>query len=83
MHNAGNEKREKDTHPHFKGNAIIDGVEYWVSAWKRDPDGNPKAPALKFSFQKKEVVHGSGMQQAQQAVSAPPSDFDDSDGIPF
>ncbi len=49
-----NEKREKDTHPHFTGNATIDGVDYWVSAWKRDDDARENAPLLKFSFKVKE-----------------------------
>ena len=49
-----NEDRKSDTHPHFKGSMDIDGVEYWVSAWTRKPDANPKSPALTFSFKKKE-----------------------------
>ena len=37
-----NTKREKDTHPNATGTALIDGVEYWVSAWtKKDKNGNP------------------------------------------
>ena len=31
-----NEKREKDTHPHATGTAVIDGVAYWVSAWTKE-----------------------------------------------
>lgn len=31
-----NEKREKETHPHATGSAMIDGVEYWVSAWTKE-----------------------------------------------
>jgi hypothetical protein len=31
-----NDKREKDTHPHATGTALIDGVEYWVSAWTKE-----------------------------------------------
>lgn len=31
-----NEKREKDTHPHATGTAMIDGVEYYVSAWTKE-----------------------------------------------
>jgi hypothetical protein len=36
-----NQKREKDTHPNATGSALINGVEYWVSAWtKTDKNGN-------------------------------------------
>ena len=31
-----NDKREKDTHPHFTGKINIDGVEYWLSAWTKE-----------------------------------------------
>lgn len=37
-----NNKREKDTHPNATGSCLINGVEYWVSAWtKKDKNGNP------------------------------------------
>lgn len=37
-----NQKKEKDTHPNATGSAMIDGIEYWVSAWtKSDKNGNP------------------------------------------
>ena len=43
-----NDKREKDTHPHAKGSALIDGVEYWVSAWtKEGKDGRYQSLAFK------------------------------------
>lgn len=31
-----NDKREKDSHPHATGSAMIGGVEYWVSAWTKE-----------------------------------------------
>ena len=36
-----NQKKEKDTHPNATGSCLIDGVEYWISAWvKEDKNGN-------------------------------------------
>ena len=51
----GNQKKQKDTHPDFTGNAVVDGVEYRIAAWKRKPNANPKAPSLKFKFERAQV----------------------------
>ena len=29
-----NQRRETDKHPHFQGQVDVEGVEYWISAWK-------------------------------------------------
>lgn len=68
-----NDKKETDRHPDFTGSLNVEGVEYWVSAWKRKPDANPKAPALSFSVKPKE-------QQPQQAPAQQQGMDDD---IPF
>lgn len=83
-----NEDKQSDKHPDFKGNAVIEGVEYWVSAWKRSPDANPKAPALKFRLKAKEEVHNNGKQRAEQSLqsngqNANQFDQDGFDDIPF
>jgi hypothetical protein len=49
-----NEKKDKDTHPDFTGSLNVNGVEYWVSAWKRKEGANPKSPALSFSVKPKD-----------------------------
>ena len=72
-----NDKKEKDTHPDFKGSVNVEGVEYWVSAWKRKPDAHPKAPALSFSIQPKED------KPEDQGYSNRDSDLDDGGDIPF
>lgn len=53
-----NQKREKDTHPNATGTAMIDGVEYWVSAWtKYDKNENPwQSLAFKRKEEKSEVA---------------------------
>ena len=51
----GNTRKQKETHPDFTGNAMIDGVEYNVAAWKRRPNANPKAPSLSFKFEKAQI----------------------------
>ena len=73
-----NDKKEKDTHPDFKGSINVEGVEYWVSAWKRKEGTNPKAPALSFSIQKKDMDAAAPAKQAAQGDDDP---FGDS--IPF
>jgi len=74
-----NEDRKSETHPQFKGQAEVGGVEYWVSGWLRKPDANPKAPAMSFSFTAKEQQAFKPPQQDQ----APVNDFDANSDVPF
>jgi hypothetical protein len=85
-----NEKKETEKHPDFKGDLNIDGVIYNVSAWKRKPDANPKAPLLSFSVSKREMpqeVKQAAMHSnhGRPAVQPAPAydDFDDSGDLPF
>lgn len=71
-----NDRKEKDTHPDFKGELNVNGEAFWVSAWKRKPDANPNSPALSFSIQPKE-------EKPQQQAQPGPSSFDEDSSIPF
>lgn len=68
-------ERASDKHPHFTGRAMVGGVEYYVSGWKRDPNGNPKAPSVKFSFKAvdevKQQAHQPQTQQQYQPQATP------------
>lgn len=44
-----NDKKEKDTHPNLKGSAIINGVEYWLSAWNNTSKEGKKYISLAFN----------------------------------
>lgn len=86
-----NDKKQKETDADFTGALDVDGVQYWVSAWKRKADAKPSAPALSFSIKRKDEVHKHGVNQARQAAPAPaqrpqqaPQQFDDfGDDPPF
>jgi hypothetical protein len=64
-----NDKKEKDTHPDWKGSINVEGVDYWLSGWSRKQGDNPKSPSVRFSVQRKDAVHGSGIAQAKATIS--------------
>ena len=73
-----NDRKERDKQPDFTGDAKVDGIDYRVSGWKREPGANPATPALRLSFRRKQPEVST---PAVQASQAPPTDFDDD--IPF
>ena len=50
-----NQKRETDRYPEFKGSAMVEGREYWLSAWVREGDDGSKYFSL--AFKPKEQPH--------------------------
>ena len=61
-----NDKKETDSHPDYKGSAMIDGSDYWVSGWINVSNAGTKY--MKFSYSPKEQVHNNGVQQVKAAV---------------
>lgn len=44
-----NDRKEKDSHPDVKGSVNIEGVEYWLSGWKKERnDGSGSFYSLAF-----------------------------------
>lgn len=74
-------KREGKQDADFTGSLNVNGVEYWVNAWKRKEGANPKAAALSFSIRLKD---DQGQQPAPKRQD-PAGRNDDMDGdtIPF
>jgi len=75
-----NDKKETDKHPDFTGSLNVNGVEYWVSAWKRKEGAAVKAPALSFSVKPKDAAP-SKRQDPISSGRMPRDDMDDD--IPF
>lgn len=56
-----NDRKEKDTHPDFKGDVTINGVQYWVSAWKKTSQNGKRFMSLSFQPKEKpEDLPGEG-----------------------
>jgi hypothetical protein len=49
-----NPKKVTDKHPDFTGSLNVDGIEFWVSAWRRKEGASEKSPALSFQIQPKD-----------------------------
>ena len=75
-----NDKRDKETSPHMRGDALIDGVEYWVSAWTNTKQDGERYQGLKFSRKDEQrMPRQQSMQQPRDyADRTDPPDFDDS-----
>ena len=69
-----NDRREKDTHPQLTGQAMIDGREYWVSAWTSGEGG--RKPVISMSFKPKD-------EQRQPRAEALKEDVPFDDPLPF
>lgn len=77
-----NKRKTAENHPEYSGQAEIDGVAYWISAWlKEGQDGK----FFSLSFKKKDQQQGgnsSSGRQEQSRNASRESEYDD-DGVPF
>lgn len=74
-----NDKREKDSHPNAQGTAIIEGVEYWVSAWTKD---GAKGKFQSLSFKRKDAAIAKTTSQPERNSYGNRDDGDPND-LPF
>lgn len=68
-----NDRKEKPSHPDYTGNAMIDGTEYWLSAWIKD---GKKGKFMSLAFKPKDEAQQAPKRMEQK------SEADDED-IPF
>lgn len=78
-----NERREKDTHAHARGSALIDGVEYWVDAWTNTDRNGNKYQSLKFKRKDEQQSAAQPAQAQSYAAAKGGADADLDDEIPF
>lgn len=70
-----NDKKEKDNHPAYRGSAMVDGREYWLSAWIKE---GKSGKYMSLSLTEKEIKLAEQQRNTPAPVSA---DFEDD--IPF
>ena len=77
-----NDQKQTEKHPDDSGSALINGVEYWMNAWIKRPQG--KKPYMSFSFKVKGAPKTAAAPPQAPEPAPPPEpapDFDDE--IPF
>ena len=67
-----NDKKTSEKHPDYKGNAMVNGVEFWLSAWIKD---GKNGKFMSIALQSKE-------EGAASSKSSKKEDNDDSE-MPF
>jgi hypothetical protein len=79
-----NDRKEKDSHPDYKGNIDVDGEEFWISAWIKE---GKKGKFMSLSVQPKEPAEAVPTPQPQrqqaQAKTRGQQFSDMDDDIPF
>ena len=74
-----NERKEKESHPDYKGTCMVGGVEMWMSAWLKTGANGTKF--MSFSFQPKDQQQAPARQTLpRQAPHVEPDFIED---LPF
>lgn len=78
-----NDKKETESHPDYKGSALIDGLgECWLDAWINTSNSGAKYMSLKIKPKNADQT-GSAARQEPQRQPASAFDRDDGSDIPF
>jgi uncharacterized protein (DUF736 family) len=69
-----NDRKTADNHPDYTGSAVIDGVEYWVSAWVKTSQAGTKFFSMAY---KPKEGQGAAARSAPGAQRRGSDSYDD------
>lgn len=75
-----NDRKEKDSHPDYKGSVNVDGVEFWLSAWIKD---GQKGKFMSLALKPKEEAAAAPAPRQAHPARRPAPRQDDMDDVPF
>lgn len=75
-----NDRKEKDTHPDYKGSVNIAGVEHWLSAWIKD---GQKGKFMSLAVGEPKQKQAAKAESYGGNPNLPPTQPDLDDEIPF
>ena len=77
-----NDRKESDSHPDYKGQAMIDGSNYWISVWINESKAGKKYMSVKFN--PKDLVQSNGIKATiEQSINQQQLSQEFEDDIPF
>ena len=76
-----NDRREKDTHPHWKGEGNHKGEDVWISAWEKESKSGKRMITGSFTPKNAQQNYGNKPAYTPPASNEAPADLDDD--LPF
>lgn len=64
-----NDRKEKETHPDLTGSIVVDGVEYWISAWKKTSQGGKKYLSVSVNPKNEKPAKSSRQERDEEEES--------------
>lgn len=77
-----NERKERENHPDYTGKAMIEGVEYWVSAWVKETRDGKKYFSMAYKPKDEQGTTARSAPGAQRRGPSNPRDSRWDDGEP-
>ena len=81
-----NDRKEKETHPDYKGDCLIDGKLYWISAWLNESKSSgTKYMSLAFKLKERSddaAPEKTPQQKARESAHPTQTALPDGSGLP-